>query len=570
MIGAQVVAADPVIFPLDKIRPGLQAETLTVLQGTEVVSLKTEILGILEGGIGPGRDLIVAKLVDSKTELTGAVHGMSGSPVYVDGKLVGALSRRLMLFEKDGHCGITPAEYMVDVANRGRGPSGPGLVSDRTPMPTPKDFMFLPSPESRSNVLGIPMSLTGWNDSWEPLKGKWKTLFPGTLPISGGSSGKTNRELPKVKAGSPLSVVLMSGDVSMAGTGTVTWVEGEQVVGFGHPMLGLGPLQLPIAPAEIVTLVPSYLRPHKLSNTAEVCGTLYQDRLAAISGELGDVPEMATYRVHRKHQNQERPDWTGQLIKHPLLTPRLVMLLGIQALMEPQDFSETFTATIQTRLSFKDQPDLVMDGFYSGGVAARFDAVLGQMIPLAQLFAKFGKQLSLESVEYSVVSYEQGEVWSLRSLETERDEVEVGDTLKVRVRLKNDRGEEKELSMNWEPPEELRGKRVSLRCAAGSALNLDLDFSINASRIEQPADAIRYFNQSYRNNTLYLQAVSLDKGVLKRGKVQANLPVTVYRTAKESSFPQTSAVTDTVVWSQQEQRIQGMARGIVAKGITIR
>ncbi|MDR1146932.1 MAG: sporulation protein SpoOM, partial [Verrucomicrobiales bacterium] len=365
-------AALPPILPVSELTPGMRGKTLTVMQGTEIVELETEILGVWKNALAPGKDLIVARLVDEKTKLTGAVHGMSGSPLYIDGKLVGALSRRLGMFEKDGHCGFTPIEDMLDVGKR--------MAADDDLKPFPwsagQDGTLTPQVKPAGDYLALPLSISGWN---ERLRELLEPLFPADglfVPLAGGGAAAGAVEGAPIAPGSPLAVVLMSGDIDVAGTGTVTAVDDDEVLAFGHPMLGVGAVEFPFARAEIISTLPSYYYPHKISNTGQLAGTLKQDRLSAVAGNLGKLPALAAYEIQRKHNGERRPTWRGQMVKDYRLAPMLVLILAAVALDGGQDYSYHATLRLKGEIVFEGLPPVKLDGIYSGRrYQALFDIV---------------------------------------------------------------------------------------------------------------------------------------------------------------------------------------------------
>ncbi|MEM1159134.1 MAG: hypothetical protein AAF649_03425 [Verrucomicrobiota bacterium] len=548
---ASCLYATPDIFPLDEIKPGMKGTVYTVMQGSEVVPVEAEILGVLKGGIAPGRDMIIGKLIDEKTELTGAVHGMSGSPLMIRGKLAGALSRRLILFEKDGHCGFTPAHDMQDVSRRG------------------------PRRSSQTKRIGMsdfttPLTVSGGANNWGVLEDKIKEWFPGALPIAGGQTGDQKKNLPPLEAGSPLAVVLMDGDISMAGTGTVTWVEGNQVVGFGHAMFGLGPIDFPIAPAEIITVVPSYMMPHKIANAGQINGTLDQDRLSAVSGRIGPVPEMATYRVLRKHNGESRPGWKGRLVKHHLIAPQLIATLGSNAMMDAQDFSGEFSMRSKTTVKFTGFEAYVMEGYYSGDQMDRIIGMFDQLMPLMQMMGRYGHQLELESVEFDVETMETQRNWTILSMDVERDEVKVAEPLDLVITLRNEEGRQQKFRCSWAAPEELRGKRVILECVSGLNLNMTQQASATVFAGDDPEDALKQLQTRFDNDRIYIRGVQRTMGILKSGRLQSGLPYAVQKTAQENPSPASVTAMERLIYGEQTIDIDGMVSGYETETVWIK
>lgn len=560
------------VFPLEEIRPGLRGVVKTVFQGSEVEDVQVEIRGVLEGAIAPGRSLIIGRLIDEKTEVSGAVHGMSGSPLYINGKLAGALSRRLMLFEKDGHCGFTPVEDMVDVARRGE-PEHPSAGS-WNPHPFQTGFQQMVAAGAAGiQRLSIPLSLTGGSQQWQLMHQQVREWFPGLLPVAGGArrsaQSSVRSELPLPEAGSALSVVLMDGTMTLAATGTTTWVDGDQVVGFGHPMFGLGPTDFPIAPAEIVSVVPSYLMPHKLSNAGSMAGTLTQDRLSAVSGQLGPLPSLASYRVERAHQHQDRQTWEGRLIKHPLLVPQLVTILMINAMMDEQDSSRLFTLNVRSTIIFDGLPTYQRESIYSGGWMDRLTAVMNETAPLSRLYGRFREELELLEVRIEVDSFEQGQVWEILSLTVPQTTVSVSESLPVRIHLQNDNGEEQIQMIDWTPPEELSGKSVQLEAVSGRDRNREDLFSRKPTRTLNPADSIALLNQSYGNDRIYLRAVLPATGFQAGRSLQSGLPYGVNQVTGDFEGATSRQFMEPVTGGETSIRVEGTVAGRDAVRLTL-
>lgn len=568
------MAAGPEIFPVDQIRHGQSGVVYTVLSGTKIEPVRVEIRGVLKGGLGPGRDMIIGRLVDEKTKVMGAVHGMSGSPLYIDDKLAGALSRRLVGFEKDAHCGFTPTADMIDVARRGVPKTEELMTSfsvSKHSLLTPLEPMWEKPAGSAPEFLSIPLQVAGGAGGWNFLSNAIKKWFPVTVPVSGGGRSDSSRQdrLPPIRGGSALSAVLVDGDVSMAGTGTATWVEGDQVVGFGHPMFGMGPSAIPLAPAEIVSVVPSYLMPHKLANPGRITGTMDQDRLSAISGRLGPVPEMATYRIIRKHNGETRPDWEGRLVRHPLLAPQLVAIIASNALMDPQDISRQFTMRVSTRLSWKGQPDLELRAVYTGDMSGRMRALMSEMFPVQILYSQFREILELTHVEMNVETLQKGVLWQLVQLDVEQQRVRVGDSIQVRVIMENDEGKREEKTIKWSPPEELAGETIQLMARGGASLDFSNRINKQLARTSEPAEAIRLLNASFREDAVYLRASRTARGIQQGSSVQTDLPHSIFKVAASQQHPDRSVIADQRIYKETLIPVEGTASGKVVQTLKI-
>ncbi|MCS7009709.1 MAG: hypothetical protein NZL93_07210, partial [Chthoniobacterales bacterium] len=321
-----------------------------------------------------------------------------GSPLYIEGKLAGALSRRIALFEKDGHCGFTPIQDMLTV-NQMIQPSqtflsNPALQFRKLPsrfitrnIPAQKTKLHRINhtrpPDSlhflsqQIQPLAIPLTYSGLSPRSAELL---LSRFP--LPIADGnfipipaaasrphSSSPSNplSDPSLLKPGSPVSAVLMTGDIQIGGTGTLTWREGDRILGFGHPMFAFGETEFPMANAEIISTIPSYFRPYKLSNIGPPLGIILQDRLSAIAGLIGPSPQLATYTIHREHNNKPLPPLSGQFINHPQITPTLLAYAFAAALEgSDQTSSRILTADITASLHLENLPTLDLSLFHSG------------------------------------------------------------------------------------------------------------------------------------------------------------------------------------------------------------
>lgn len=559
-------------FPVEDIKPGLHGKTFTVLQGSEIVPLETEILGVQRDGLGPGFDLIIGKLVDERTKLIEAVHGMSGSPLYIDGKLVGALSRRLTAFEKDGHCGFTPIKDMLDVAARKAPPVPENLSLQKAP-PGPMQFAdFLQKKPAFSQFLSLPLSISGWQESWRPL---FEKLFGKTLsfmPVAaGGSMDSTAAKDFPLQPGSALAAVLVTGDVTIAGTGTLTWREGNRIAAFGHPMLGLGHVAIPMASAEIITVLPSYYMPFKMSNTGKVAGVIEEDRLSAIAGTIGLTPNLATYEITRLHNNQLRKPLRGGLVKDRSLAPALIGALMTRAVMNEQDISEDATVELQGFVRFKNLPDMRLDGVYSGGTETRMQAIYSQLMLLTGLYQVFPRNLELENVSLAVKTWERGDTWNISKIWIPKSLVETGESIPVTITLTNIEGTEKTVTESFTPPAELRDSAFELRASSGDELTRRERGLINLYSNPEPRSVINVLNQFHSRKSIYLEAVAPRSGAAVSGQAISNIPPSILEAiAGGSTQKQEYTPIGEASWSRVEIPTSGVVEGMASARIQLK
>lgn len=281
-VPAAVAVEGPPVFPLRDIKPGMVAKGHTVfssLRGPEPFS--AEVLGVMDGYLGPGEDLIIARLVGEQIERTGVISGMSGSPVYIDGKVVGAVGYRFGQFTKDAIAGITPIERMMT-----------GAAAPTSTKAAGRRPVFADTPWGRAEPIAIPLVVSGLApvvaEGFAPLLAE---RGYGPLMAAGASSGASSPAKPqRFYAAGPIAGLIVDGDIKMAGIGTVTWVQGDRFLAFGHPFMGTGISNMPVGNAHIVTTVASTAGSWKMGQSTVPVGRLTDDRLHAIAGTMGELP----------------------------------------------------------------------------------------------------------------------------------------------------------------------------------------------------------------------------------------------------------------------------------------
>jgi hypothetical protein len=541
-----------------------------VLIGNEIVPLKTEILGVARNSQGPGLDLIICRLIDEKTNVSGAVHGMSGSPLYVNGKLVGALSERIASFEKDGQCGFTPIADMMKVEDLTR--PIPAQASQDSPesIPMMNFTAVLPhnadaAPGAGLSALAVPLSVCGVQstmfNSWLSRCGLGNMFV--TVPGGGSILGTDMAALKAaadIRPGSPLAAVFMSGDISVTGTGTCTWRSGDRVLGFGHPMFGFGASQLPMAGAQVVTTVPSFESPYKLTNTGPIIGTIMQDRISAIAGELGVRPPLATYLIERTHEGERLPDLKGTFAPHPLLTPMLIGTAMESALSHSLDKSRALSVHMTGVLTFANHPPLKLDGIFSGEDNTLPDLLANTLDPLEKLFGQTNEHLVAQSLHVSFDTQERMKTWTVESVHTDSREVDPNGKIRVTVELREEYGAHTYQTFAVALPENVKSGNVSIRVGGAADLNdksLDRDIN-NASTVD---DMIQVFNSRRLQDRLYVQAVSAASGEVIDNREMPALPASVRSVMEGNNSSVASTPLPEQVWLEMSAQLPGVVSG---------
>jgi hypothetical protein len=353
--------ANAPIIPLDDLRPGMKGEVWTVFRGTQAEPFAVEVTGVVRNALGPGKSMILCELTDPRVQKMGAVAGMSGSPLYIDGKLAGALSYQIQRFETVRHAGFTPAADLLEVEAKVTHAGVPSASTASTARPS-TDYRPL---QPAFTLAGVSPAVADLFSSQYTALGLNATALGGSVAPSADSPLALLPPEP-LHAGSAVAVALATGDITLAGTGTVSRVDGRNVTAFGHPMMSLGDVELPMCAAEIVTILPSNLSSVKVANTGAVIGTIAQDRLSAISGTLGAGPAMIPVDVVVAPHGDNPRTLHFNVVRQSQLTPALVATGVAQAILGSNDAGLTEGFRLSSDVAFPAGQALASQTLYAG------------------------------------------------------------------------------------------------------------------------------------------------------------------------------------------------------------
>jgi hypothetical protein len=525
-------------MPFSEVRAGMKGTGRTVFSGSRVETFEVEILGKLPN-IGPGQDLILARCSGGPLAATGIMAGMSGSPVFLEGKLIGAVAYSWG-FVKDAIAGITPIEEMLAVgrkdaavAIRGRRASAWGAEAlDALHSPRRIAAFFEEELPARlplfANSGGVgarvlPLSVSGLGSSGVArLEPAFRRA--GFLPMQAGGSGGAPRPSEPLEPGSAVGVKLVRGDIDMTATGTVTWVDGNDVFAFGHPLYGLGAVDLPLNAARVEALLPSLERSSKIAVPLEEIGAFRQDRAAAIFGRLGQKPRMVPVRVQLTDGAGERKSYAFDVAFDPLLTPYLLYasLTGLLSTAERTFGSATVAVREGSVIKIDGQDDVRLDNLFAGDSATAFATGLPAYI--LYLIMNNEWQTPLVSGVNLIFEYEPvPRTASIRRVTLDRYRARAGDSVTATVVISPYRGEDVVYTRAIEIPQETPAGRLLVQVGDAGSVN----------RAESAADPvfprdltqlIRLVNRLRRNDRIYIVASRADTGVSLGGARLPNLP----------------------------------------------
>jgi SpoIVB peptidase S55 len=551
-------------FPVDEIRPGMVGVGRTVFDGDRLEDFKVTVIGVLRNSIGTRRNLILARLEGGPLANTGVIAGMSGSPVYIDGRLVGAVSYSLGQFPKEAIAGITPIEEMREDATL----PGPRRQAARIDLPLPltqeglraslrQAFSWMrPFADSPSDVqvlrgdaslvnagmatmlrpIATPLTLGGFEPGViDPIAIAFRDQ--GFLPIMAGSlqgpgpagPGLAARAAaaPRLRPGDPIGVALLNGDLEVGATGTVTDVDGDHVYAFGHPFYGLGPTEFPMTRAHVFGILPSLAASQKIASTGEVIGTISQDRATTIAGTLGPGPTMIPIKLTLNAERGTRKTFNISMVRDQLLTPLLAYVTILNTLTSYERQNGVGTYAVKGAATLKKYGDLSFEDLFTGdqpsvGAAA---SVVG---PINLLMRN-----AFEDVEFSGLSLEIDASEQPRSATLERvwvgaTRVKPGATVDVNVALRTYRGEQVTKSIPIQIPANARGS-VTVMVADGARLSQfeSRELQVQPQQSRGLPQMIRVLNGARKNNRLYVRLVTRDDGAVVKGEPLAALPGSV-------------------------------------------
>jgi hypothetical protein len=437
----------------------------TVFTGSRIDEFQVEVLGVLDN-VGPKESLIIARLSGGPLEHAGVLQGMSGSPVYIDGRLAGAVAMAFP-FAKDPIAGIRPIEDMLRPSAAGAGtspprPAGPPrraaalLDTDLTraiPRPQPAPAM---SGDMRMVDIATPISFGGFS------RGAIETFAPqlralGLEPLQGVTAGARIEpgmgDPASLKPGSMISVQLMAGDLSVGADGTVTCIEGSRIYAFGHRFLDIGSTALPFARSEVITLLPNLNTSFKLSTAREWMGTIDQDRNTAVAGDLGKRPPMVPVTIAVSRGGRPVESYRMQMVGDPLLSPLLIQMAVYSAIDATERTVGAASVRVTGEIEFHNAPAPIrLDNMFAADNGSAMQVSLSTAIPLAYVMQSSFESLQLRKVAVNIEAYDRKKQVAIDGISVSRQEVHPGETVRLNVVLAAENGTEIARHVDYQVP----------------------------------------------------------------------------------------------------------------------
>jgi hypothetical protein len=542
------------VMPVQEITAGMEGVGQTVFEGNRVEPFKVHILGVLHNVIGPSRNLILARLEGGPLATTGVIAGMSGSPVYVDGRLIGAVSYSLGQFQREPIAGITPFDEMVDATNsQARRPATASAhldlpVSTASLSATLQHVFARTSPFARSEYdvrfdgegiagrtgpqlgallkpIATPLVIGGFAGDTADLLSR-SFAASGFDPVSGdGRAANVQPSSSKLNPGDAIGVGLVDGDLALGATGTVTNVVGDRVYAFGHPFYNLGPTTFPMTKATVHVVLPSLLSSTKIASLGEVVGTIDQDRATAIAGSLGRTPSMLPIHLALETDRGPRREFNFRVVRDQLFTPLLTYIGMVDTLKSYEREFGASSFTVKGKALVAQHGEIAFEDLFTGD-SPSMGAAAYVAGPLAFLLTNDYESVEIDGLDLTIVSSESPRTAELERVWVDTTVVRPGATVPVKLLVRNYRGDEVTHTVQVAIPVNASGD-LTLLVADGSRLAQWEQRENRQSQARGVAQMMRAFNKARKNNRLYIRLLSDDAGAVVDGEPLGGLPPSI-------------------------------------------
>lgn len=526
-------------MPVDEIRAGMKGVGRTVFSGTRIEEFDVEILGVMENA-RPHGDMILARVSGGPLATTGMIQGMSGSPVYIDGRLIGAAAYGWS-FSKEPLCGITPIEEMIHMWRQME-------LQDEAPWeesslpPSGKFEMFGahapgqpktdPFRESRGSAIpsatglvpiGTPVMVSGFDqrviDRMIPFFEPYHMS-----PVQAGSGGAGTSEIT-LEPGASLAVQLVSGDVSLSAVGTLTHREGDRIIGFGHPMFSSGGVDFPMSGAVVHSVMPSLATSFKLASVSEAVGVLRQDRRPGVAGVVGSAPAAIPLSLRIGGPERVRPEeFNFQLVDNKFLTPNLVLWTVLNAMMTTGEAMGDATTRMDVRLLMEDHGELQMENVFSGSSPQALVAT--ELNEIASLLMRTPlEEVRLKEIRVDVTVEPRRRAARITGALLDRSTVRPGEEIGMTVFIRPYRGEERSVRTSLVvPPDAPPGRLIAQISDAESSISWEQRRAPHRFQFQNMGHLLEVLEELERNDQLILKLVTGGAGAVVRGQELPSLP----------------------------------------------
>lgn len=545
-------ADSPKVFPLDELRPGMRGVAYTVFEGTKPEPMDVEILGVLKNMNGPKSDMILVRLHGQKVEYTGVVAGMSGSPVYIDGKLVGALAFRIGSFSKEPIAGVTPIAEMLEINELDRTPPAqsvftpvPGerkIESNKSAVSGGEPGANLPQIASYMTPIAAPLVFNGFTD--DTIK-RFMPQFAaaGVMPVVGAGSSSNASQPEPIEPGSSVGVVLVRGDMDISATCTVTYIDPQRLLACGHPLMQFGKVDMPMTKSTVLATLPSPMNAFKIATTTETVGSFLQDRHTGIMGRFGAEAHMVpvTLTIHGARPKE----FHYEMLNSAKLTPLALTATVYNAVSSLNESGEDVSYRVAGDINVQGFPAVEMQDMFAPDDSMPTAASLA--IALADRFGRIYDNSyqtpDISSVKLDIDLIPERRWAKLESARTDVTEARPGDDVTVEAALRPYRGEQIVRKIKVHIPASTPKGTLRILLSDGDTLEKTRHASAAFVRKFDLNATIAELNKEHSNQRLYVSLLQSNPQAMVEDKVMPGLPLSVMNVMEGMRSTQDMVVT---------------------------
>lgn len=546
-------AADPEIFPLSQVQPGMKGEAYTIFAGDQIEKIDLVVIGVMPNFLAPKESIILVQLLGPKVEHTGVVAGMSGSPVYIDGKLAGALSLKLGQFSKEPLAGVTPIENIFSLpqgqsntirAEAAPTSSEPGLPG-QTHFQIPSDWATLAGVSGGSFLTPIDSPLVFSGFSAGAIRQFENEFAAYGMEATQGGSIDARPDDGNIRPGDMVSAVLLEGDLSLNASCTVTAIVDGRVYVCGHPLFGFGSVQMPMARARVLTTLSSDLESTKIVNVGGTIGSFNQDRVTAVVGSLGAAPTLIPIDMTVATPDGDQ-HLSFRMMSNPKITPILMGISALNGLIQNSVYGEGTTLHLTGSIDISGHSSVMLDNLFPP-----VDSFIPDGIPVAsavqnvfqRIFSNQFETANIQRVTLRMESLPEHRQVTIEGAWLDKSEAEPGEAVTVRVQLRPYRGSPliRDIPIVI-PPQAVRGANMQILASDSATLNRMSVISGSQARLDSLEQLISVLNRERRNNRLYVTLLGSAPTMVVQDKVMPNVPASQINLLDQRGGPASSLV----------------------------